>query len=152
MKWLNRCRILAGYSLGLLFSAAIQAEEAAVKSAESVSLMQMDSTVPLLRLTGSLVVVLILVFVAAKFLQRFHGGKTIAQGDLKVLGGVPVGQKERVVLLQVGDDKVVVGVAPGHVSCLHVVKAAASTTNGDAVFADHLQQAQSETKPHEAAS
>jgi flagellar protein FliO/FliZ len=42
-------------------------------------------------------------------------------GALNVIGEVRLGPKERAVLLQVGTTQLLVGVAPGQVSALHVL-------------------------------
>jgi flagellar protein FliO/FliZ len=47
-------------------------------------------------------------------LQRRPGG-----GGIRVIGGSAVGQRERVVLVEVADTWLVIGVAPGHVTALH---------------------------------
>ena len=41
-------------------------------------------------------------------------------GNMRVLSSVSVGQRERAVLLQVGDQQVLVGVGPGNVRKIHV--------------------------------
>ena len=43
-------------------------------------------------------------------------------GQLRVLGGLSVGGRERVVLVQVGETQIVLGVAPGRVEALHVME------------------------------
>lgn len=47
-----------------------------------------------------------------------------AASAMKVLGAVPVGPRERVVLVEVGSEVLVLGVAPGNVRTLHIVPAA----------------------------
>ncbi|GMU48911.1 MAG: hypothetical protein AMXMBFR31_11370 [Candidatus Desulfobacillus denitrificans] len=42
-----------------------------------------------------------------------------ATGALRVVGGAAVGARERVVLVEIGETWLVVGVAPGQVSALH---------------------------------
>jgi flagellar protein FliO/FliZ len=41
------------------------------------------------------------------------------QVDMKVLGGVSLGTRERAVLIQVEGKKILLGVAPGRVNVLH---------------------------------
>lgn len=55
----------------------------------------------------------------AWLLKRLGPGQVSAAGALRVVGGVAVGPKERVVLVDVGDTRLVLGVAPGHISTLH---------------------------------
>lgn len=56
---------------------------------------------------------------SAWLLKRLGPGQVGASGALRVVAGVAVGPKERVVLVDVGDTRLVLGVAPGHVSTLH---------------------------------
>jgi flagellar biosynthetic protein FliO len=43
-----------------------------------------------------------------------------ALGGLRVVGGLSVGMRERIVLLEAGDQQLLVGVAPGFLRTLHV--------------------------------
>ena len=51
-------------------------------------------------------------------LSLFHAP---AGGAMRMLGGLAVGQRERVVLVQVGETQLLLGVAPGRVQTLHVL-------------------------------
>jgi flagellar protein FliO/FliZ len=51
-------------------------------------------------------------------LKRVGVGRAQAGGVVKVVGGVSVGNRERVLVLEIADQWVVVGVAPGRVSAL----------------------------------
>ena len=53
--------------------------------------------------------------------RRFGNFQTAASGALRVVGGLSMGPRERVVLVQVGDQQLLLGVAPGRVSTLHVL-------------------------------
>ena|SRR5687768_6193261 len=55
----------------------------------------------------------------AWLLRRFGGMQRSSAGTIKVIGGSAVGQRERVVLVEVADTWLVIGVAPGHVTALH---------------------------------
>lgn len=76
---------------------------------------------------GMLQVVLGLGFVLALMgglawlLRRFGSPQPGSAGTIKILGGSAVGQRERVVLVEVADTWLVVGVAPGHVTALHTM-------------------------------
>ncbi|TCJ13469.1 flagellar biosynthetic protein FliO [Parasulfuritortus cantonensis] len=54
-------------------------------------------------------------------LRRFGPGQGGAQGVVKVVGGVMLGPRERVVVVEVQDTWILVGVAAGHVSTLHTL-------------------------------
>lgn len=101
------------------------------------------ATESLLRLTGGLVLVVVLVFVAAWLLRRFGQFSGAASGGLKVVAGLALGQKERVVVIQVGDEQLLLGVAPGRIETLHrlpePLAEAARTPVGD-TFAGYLNR------------
>ncbi len=67
-----------------------------------------------------LAVIVGLILGMAWFMRRLGNVPGSAGGALKVLGGVSLGQRERVVLLQAGDKQLIVGVAPGQIRTLHV--------------------------------
>ncbi|TVS18544.1 MAG: flagellar biosynthetic protein FliO [Gammaproteobacteria bacterium] len=75
----------------------------------------------LLKLVLGLVVVIGVIIVLARFLPRIGGMQSVDSGRFRVVSALSVGQRERIVLLQVGDRQMVVGVAPGHVNTLHVL-------------------------------
>lgn len=67
----------------------------------------------------SLVLVLVAIVLAAWFLKRINLPQHGPGNMLKVISGVAVGQRERIVLIEVKDTWLVVGVAPGQVRTLH---------------------------------
>ena len=74
----------------------------------------------LLQVVGSFVVVILLLVAVLVMLKRFNGVSTSMGGDMRVVSSVGVGQRERAVLLQVGEQQVLLGVGPGNVRTLHV--------------------------------
>jgi flagellar protein FliO/FliZ len=75
----------------------------------------------LTQVTLSLGLVLAIIFAAAWIVRRMRGFGRTASGALDVLADLPVGQKERAVLIRVGTKQILLGVAPGRVSTLHVL-------------------------------
>lgn len=56
---------------------------------------------------------------------------------MKIVGGVVLGQRERIVLLEVGDQWLVIGIVPGQIRTLHRMgKGATPTTNATANTAE----------------
>jgi flagellar protein FliO/FliZ len=53
------------------------------------------------------------------FLRRFSPGQTGAQGVVKVVGGVMLGPRERLVVVEVGDTWLLLGVGGGQVTRVH---------------------------------
>ena len=74
----------------------------------------------LLQFAFGLALVLGLIVAAGWFAKRFQIGPT-ASGIVKVISGAAVGQRERVVVVEVGDTWMVLGVAPGRVNALHTM-------------------------------
>jgi len=71
--------------------------------------------------TLALIVVLAAVFVFAWLVRRVRGLGSRVGNAIDVLADVPLGQKERAVLLKVGQTQILLGVAPGRVNTLYVL-------------------------------
>jgi flagellar protein FliO/FliZ len=71
----------------------------------------------MLQFAFGLAVVLGLILAAGWFMKRFNVGPK-APGTVKVIAGASVGQRERVVVVEIGDKWLVLGVAPGRVNAL----------------------------------
>ncbi len=69
----------------------------------------------------SLLLVLAAVVLVGWILKRINLPQQGAGNALKVISGVAVGQRERIVLVEVNDTWLVVGVAPGQVNALHTM-------------------------------
>jgi flagellar protein FliO/FliZ len=97
----------------------------------------------LLQVFIGLVAVLLLIAATAWLAKRFgvtHGGTS---GLLHVVGSTSVGTRERVVVVEVGESWLVVGVAPGSVNALMTLPKgepqSAATSGLNASFATRLQ-------------
>lgn len=66
-------------------------------------------------------VVVFLIVGMAWVMRRMGGIPGSSSGGLRVLGGLSMGTRERVVLIQVGETQLLLGVAPGRVQTLHVL-------------------------------
>jgi len=137
---LMTCSLLAlvlALSAGTVLAVVDETEKAA-------TLAEPDITGSLIQTTLGLLFIVLLIFGAAWAVKRFGGLNMGAQGHLKVVGGVSLGQRERAVLLQVGDKQLVVGVAQGHIQTLHVLDEPLPIDAGSATgvsFAERLQGA-----------
>lgn len=67
-----------------------------------------------------LIAVLAAIVGVAWLLRRVGRLPSGAQSVIRVLGGASMGARERVVLVQVGETQMLLGVAPGRVQALHV--------------------------------
>jgi len=111
-------RWFAGLLLSGMTSLAIAADEVAKKTP---TLAEDNLAGHLLQTTLGLIAVLLLIGAAAWAMKRFGNLKVGAQGKLRILGGISLGTRERVVLLEVGEQQLVLGVAPGRITTLHVL-------------------------------
>ncbi|HEX4376982.1 MAG TPA: flagellar biosynthetic protein FliO [Steroidobacteraceae bacterium] len=88
------------------------------------------------RVTVALLVVIGAVIVAGRMARRMRGFGGGTTGGLAVLGQLPVGPRERAVLIRVGQQQLLLGVAPGQVRTLHVFDDPASATPAPTAGAD----------------
>lgn len=99
----------------------------------------------LLQVLLGLIVVLALMAGSAWMLKRMGVAGAGANSVAKVIGGVSVGNRERVVVVEVADQWIVVGVAPGRVNALATMPrqdVASNTVNMPVAknFSDWLKQ------------
>lgn len=90
-----------------------------------------------------LLAVVVVIIAAAWLMRRVVQLQAGTQGVLKVIANLSLGPRERVVLMQVGDRQLLLGIAPGHVNTLHVLEQVLPTTGdtgADMRFADRLKQ------------
>ncbi len=116
-----------------IFSPLVLAEEAARQT--YVPPPPGVSTGSVVQVIFSLLLVLAAVLAVAWLLRRLQLPQQAGVNALKVVSGVAVGQRERVVLVEVNDTWLVIGVAPGQVNALHAmpkgtVPASAAQENG----------------------
>ncbi|NQD38027.1 flagellar biosynthetic protein FliO [Permianibacter sp. IMCC34836] len=104
----NCAKAGARLALLLLSPASAWAAEASEAAVPSVS-----------RLVFGLFAVLGLLMICAWVLRR--GGLTGHTGLIKVVSQCAVGTRERVVLVQVGDQQLLIGVTPQQISLLHTL-------------------------------
>jgi flagellar protein FliO/FliZ len=91
---------------------AAEASLAAVPSAQNV----------LSTLLG-LAFILALIFVGAWLLKRLGHLPTASKGPVRLVGGLSLGTRERLVVVDVDKARLVLGVSPGRVQTLHVMVA-----------------------------
>ena len=95
------------------------------------------------------VLVIVIIALGAWLLRRFGQGMGLASGVVRVIGGVSLGTRERLLLVQVGGQQILIGVAPGSITKVHELEAAvdsgkpaaASTHDAMSGFAGRLADA-----------
>lgn len=75
----------------------------------------------ILQIIFSLLLVLAAIVLVAWLLKRMNVAQQGSGNLLKVIGGVAIGQRERIVLVEVNDTWLVVGVGPGQIRTLHTL-------------------------------
>ena len=98
-----------------LYAAARQSEGASGMPGSSVG------TGALMETAIGLLLILLLILGLAWVVRRFGKLPLAGKGMVSILGGVSLGPRERAVVLQVGETRLLVGIAPGRVQTLHVL-------------------------------
>jgi len=115
-------RLQAQRACRTAFCRALLGMTALAQAAESTAPPAVTSPVSLtslLQVLFALVVVLGAIGLFAWLMRRFVPGQGTAGGLLKVVGGVMVGPKERLVVVEVGDTWLLLGVAASSVTLVH---------------------------------
>ncbi len=74
------------------------------------------------QMVGGLLLVLFIVILVAWLVRRVGGVTMVGGGVMSIIGGMSMGARERVVLLQVGEEQLLIGLSPGRIQKLHVLK------------------------------
>lgn len=94
-----------------------------------------------LKLGLALLLVLAMFMAFAWVMRKFNGYQTTAKGELQVVTGLNLGTREKLVVVQVGDEQLLLGVTPGKISRLHQLEQNISTGGSGSVgdFSDKLK-------------
>lgn len=95
------------------------------------------STGSMLQITFSLLLVLVAIAAVAWLLKRMNIAQQGTGNLLKVIGSVAIGQRERVVLLEVEDTWLLVGVGPNQIRTLHTLPKSAENQSVQQPVADN---------------
>lgn len=127
-----------------MFPSHVLAETGKPNYAPPPAVISTEST---LQMMGGLLLVLAIIGGITWLLRRFALIPTTATGTMKVVAATGVGQRERVVIVEIDHTWLILGVAPGRISRLHMMdKPALSTadkTQNDSpteVFAAQLNE------------
>jgi len=107
--------------LVLLLVTAPALADGTQKSLATGGLPTSDLTSAAIRMVLGLAVVLALLGATAWVSRRFRVGAGLRGGLIEVVSGLSLGARERVVLIRVGGDQVLVGVSPSGMRTLHVL-------------------------------
>lgn len=85
----------------------------------------------MLQLFSGLILVLLSIVVLAWVVKRFNRLQPSGNTSLQIIGGISMGARERVVVVQAGSTKVLLGVSPGRINMLHVLEENSSINQRD---------------------
>lgn len=85
----------------------------------------------LLQLFSGLMVVLLSIIALAWLAKRFNRMQPAGDACLQIVGGISMGARERVVVVQAGETRLVLGVSPGRINMLHVLDDALPAATGE---------------------
>lgn len=113
--------------------------------AESAPELAVDplSSPYLVKLTGGLIAVLLLVFVFAWLVKKLNLNQHSHNGLIRIVAGISIGARDRIVLLEVGKEQILIGLTPGRIEKLHCLSEpleSSESTPVNASFAARLNQ------------
>jgi len=127
MKRMRPCSACWLTGISLLLCAPVQAAAAADNGPPAVF-----GPAYLVQVIGSLALVLACLFGLLWLMRRMGGVPAGDQQSLRVKSSMRVGSREKILLLEIGDSQLLVGVAPGNVRTLHVLPTDPQAGSGSA--------------------
>jgi flagellar protein FliO/FliZ len=97
----------------------------------------------ILQMLLGLALIIGILFSGAYFLRKLNGGRSFGNtGPLRIVGGLMISARERIVLVEAGDTWIVVGIVPGQIKTLHTLpKGELPASNGvEKPFSQWLKQ------------
>lgn len=123
-------------------SLSFAAESSENEVAKTLTTTPLSSTALVETLLG-LVFVLAIIVILAWLIKRTNRFQATANGEMKIIAGLALGPRERAVLLQVGEQQILVGVTAQQVQTLHILDTPIKTEQATLKpidFADKFQQ------------
>lgn len=105
----------------LFFLFFVSPQILAQEAADKIPAIEPDSSY-LLKLTAGLLAVLCIVFLLAWLVKKFQLVPGSNNGLINLVSAISVGQRERIALIQVGEEQILIGLSPGNINKLHVLK------------------------------
>lgn len=75
----------------------------------------------LLKLRGGLLLIVALIFLLAWLVKKFNLNQQSHNDLIKIIAGISIGTRDRIVLLQIGEEQILVGLTPGRIAKLHTL-------------------------------
>ena len=133
------CRVFIAALLYVVFLASAASAWAGVGANDSA----VTSGIAFFQMLAGLAIVIGLLLGTAFLMRRLNGGRAFGQaGPMRIVAQLMISARERVVLLEVGEQWIVVGVVPGQIKTLHTLpkgQLAAADSNAEPPFARWLK-------------
>jgi flagellar protein FliO/FliZ len=100
-----------------LFSGVLRAQTENLAAAP----LEPISSPYLLKLTGGLILIVALILLLAWLVKKFNLNQQSHSGLIKIIAGLSIGTRDRIVLLQIGEEQILVGLTPGRIEKLHTL-------------------------------
>ena len=100
------------------------------ESAQQIPAVDPISSTYLVKIILGLTFILVLIFVLAWLMKKMQLTPHSGQQMIKVLSAVSVGTRDRIALVEVGDDQILVGLTPGRIQKLHTLSSPISLPDG----------------------
>lgn len=117
-KSIIRSAILGLWTFVLLLPSWVLAQEAQAPKAEVDA--PTGAGTHLFNVALGLVLIVALILVLAWFLRRFGQGGAFNSKSMKILATLPLGTRERLLVVDVGGQQILLGVTPSEITSLHV--------------------------------
>lgn len=111
------------FLLAILLGVLPKTLVAKVEVAEKSNSIDAFSMMNILNMVMGLVIVIALILGLAWVLKKYGRLPSNNLVEMKVLGGLSLGTREKAVLIEVDNTRLLVGVTPGHIQTLHVLSA-----------------------------
>jgi flagellar protein FliO/FliZ len=105
----------------LLMSLFLAGPLLAADPAKAVAPVDPVSSLYLFKITLALLGIVLLIFVLAWAARKMQLTPTSGQQLIRVLSAVPVGSRDRIALIEVGEEQILLGLSPGRIQKLHVL-------------------------------
>ena len=126
--------LLRTFFLFCLLPAHIQAQE----TQESLVNQGLPSSY-LVKTTLTLLIVVVIIFAIAWAFKRFNLSPQKNSGLIKVVGGMALGTRDRLMVVEIGEERLLLGLSPGRIEKLHTLKSSRPETGQTGNFADQLE-------------
>ena len=113
----------------------------AEETAQQIPAVDPVSSTYLLKITLGLAFILVLIFFLAWLMKKMQLTPQSGQQMIRILSAISVGSRDRIALVEVGEEQILVGLTPGRIHKLHTLSTpvkATETESGHVAFSDRF--------------